>query len=216
MSDSTDLLPSCAEHKITGIILAGGQASRMGYQDKGLIELAGKPLVSWVKQAMEGVATDVYISCNRHFNQYQQITRQLVKDAEPNQYEGPLAGILATAKQVDTPWLLCVPTDTPLITASLLVTWINEVNLTANPTSYLQTEKQGHFLHCLVKRADALRIEQQLQQGNRKVFDWLTGIEAKPWQVPALFHSQLMNINTPQELTAAGELLKKNTSISVK
>jgi len=30
---------------VTGVILAGGQARRLGGQDKGLIELAGKPLV---------------------------------------------------------------------------------------------------------------------------------------------------------------------------
>ncbi|WP_163834056.1 molybdenum cofactor guanylyltransferase [Spartinivicinus ruber] len=209
MSHSINLSSSIKEPLITGVILAGGQASRMNYQDKGLIELAGKPMVSWVKQAMEGVVTEIVVSCNRHIDQYQKIARQLVTDAEPAQYDGPLAGILAAAKQISSPWLLCIPTDTPLITQELLATWLNEVNLTANPTSYLQTDKQGHFLHCLVKTADALLIEQQLQQGRRKVLNWLTCIGAKAWQVPTLYQQQLANINNPNDFSLAVKLLEK-------
>ena len=34
--------------KITGVVLAGGQGSRMGGVDKGLQVLRGKPMVQWV------------------------------------------------------------------------------------------------------------------------------------------------------------------------
>ena len=34
--------------KITGLILAGGRARRMGGEDKGLVEVGGRAMVQWV------------------------------------------------------------------------------------------------------------------------------------------------------------------------
>ena len=39
---------TAAQHSVTGLVLAGGQARRMGGEDKGLIELADRPLLAWV------------------------------------------------------------------------------------------------------------------------------------------------------------------------
>lgn len=209
MSDSEKPTAPANREKITGVILAGGQASRMNYQDKGLIKVAGQPMASWVKKAMNGVVGEVIISCNRHFETYQQLTNQVIRDCQPEQFQGPLAGVLAAAKQANSDWIICIPTDTPLITEELLATWINDANLTTNPTSYLQVNNQGHYLHCLVKTADALLIENQLQQGKRKVMDWLKLIDAKPWQVPVNYQQQLININNPKELAAATAILEQ-------
>jgi molybdopterin-guanine dinucleotide biosynthesis protein A len=51
---------------ITGLVLAGGRATRMGGIDKGLIELAGKPLVQQVIERLRPQLGAVTISANRH------------------------------------------------------------------------------------------------------------------------------------------------------
>ena len=44
----------------TGIVLSGGKSSRLG-QDKGLVELEGRPLVSWVIDILSGVVDEIVV-----------------------------------------------------------------------------------------------------------------------------------------------------------
>ncbi|MBT6794434.1 MAG: NTP transferase domain-containing protein, partial [Methylococcales bacterium] len=58
--------------KVTGVILAGGLARRMGLeQDKGLIMFRGQPMVTYALTAMKGVADCVVINANRNLEWYQ-------------------------------------------------------------------------------------------------------------------------------------------------
>lgn len=55
---------------ITGVVLAGGKARRMGGADKGLLELNGKPLWRHVADALAPQLATVVISANRHLDIY--------------------------------------------------------------------------------------------------------------------------------------------------
>ena len=54
--------------KVTGLVLAGGRARRMAGRDKGLIELAGRPMVHWVVQRLVPQTASVLISANRNLS----------------------------------------------------------------------------------------------------------------------------------------------------
>ncbi len=56
---------------ITGVVLAGGKASRMGGQDKGLVTLHGKPLWQHVADRLQPQVSTVAISANRNIPVYQ-------------------------------------------------------------------------------------------------------------------------------------------------
>ena len=51
---------------ITGVVLAGGKATRMGGKDKGLLELNGQPLWQHVAGKLAGQVDTVVISANRN------------------------------------------------------------------------------------------------------------------------------------------------------
>lgn len=51
---------------IEGVILAGGRATRMQGQDKGLVTLHGLPLYQWVLQRLAPQVCRVVISANRN------------------------------------------------------------------------------------------------------------------------------------------------------
>ena len=65
---------------ITGVILAGGLARRMGHQDKGLILFQGQPLVSYAIAAMRPVVTELLINANRNIEAYQQFGWPVISD----------------------------------------------------------------------------------------------------------------------------------------
>ena len=112
------LLPS----QITGCVLAGGRGMRMGGVDKGLQLFHGQPLAQQVLQRLAPQVGPLLINANRNTDAYAALARplaaQLCADALPD-YPGPLAGFLAGLTQCHTPWLLCVPCDTPLLPTDL-------------------------------------------------------------------------------------------------
>jgi molybdenum cofactor guanylyltransferase len=97
---------------ITAAILAGGEGNRLGGRDTGLVEVAGKPLVAHVAAALVGQAGTILICANRNADEYARFG-QVVADAAPGSFRGPLAGISAALAQCATPWLLTMPVDAP-------------------------------------------------------------------------------------------------------
>ena len=79
---------------ITGVILAGGRGSRMGGQDKGLIEFNGRPLVEHLLAALQPQTGALLITANRNQERYQVYQLPVVND-ELTGFQGPLAGFAA-------------------------------------------------------------------------------------------------------------------------
>lgn len=102
---------------VTAAILAGGQGNRVGGRDKGLMLLAGKPLVARVRERLEGQAGAVLICSNRHAQEYAAFGR--VTPDEVGGFRGPLAGIATALAVCATPWLLTVPVDSPNLPSDL-------------------------------------------------------------------------------------------------
>jgi len=103
--------PEFDSTQITAAILAGGEGRRVDGRDKGLIELAGRPLVAHVAAALAGQAATIVICANRHEPEYSPFGKVLA-DAQSG-FRGPLAGIATALAHCATPWLLTVPVDAP-------------------------------------------------------------------------------------------------------
>jgi molybdopterin-guanine dinucleotide biosynthesis protein A len=59
---------------VTGLLLAGGQARRMGGNDKGLLPLNGRPLAAWGLERLAPQVDEVLISANRNQAQYEKFS----------------------------------------------------------------------------------------------------------------------------------------------
>ncbi len=104
---------------ITGVVLAGGRARRMGGEDKGLIRVDGEAMVV---HALRGLAPQVgtlLVNANRNQERYAELGGcDVVADTEGD-YAGPLAGMASAMQRATTRYILTVPCDSPLLTASL-------------------------------------------------------------------------------------------------
>ncbi len=87
--------------EVTGVILAGGQARRMGGQDKGLVMLDGKPMVEIIIDVFKPQTAKLLINANRNHDRYSQYGFELVAD-ELSGYCGPLAGMASALKSINT------------------------------------------------------------------------------------------------------------------
>ncbi|WP_353394362.1 molybdenum cofactor guanylyltransferase MobA [Hydrogenophaga sp. 5NK40-0174] len=110
------------DHKalITALVLAGGQSSRMGGADKGLQLLGKRTLVHHVidRLSAQVAIASTAINANRHENEYGAFGLPLWPDDAADR-PGPMAGIITGLERCQTPWLLVVPCDAPLLPLDL-------------------------------------------------------------------------------------------------
>jgi molybdopterin-guanine dinucleotide biosynthesis protein A len=103
---------------ITGVILAGGRARRLGGLDKGLMDYAGRPLVEWVIAALRPQVRTLIINANRNLERYRAYGWPVVSDRTAD-FQGPLAGIASALAVAETPYILTLPCDGPRPPADL-------------------------------------------------------------------------------------------------
>lgn len=104
---------------ITGVVLAGGQARRMGGEDKGLVELGGRWMIAHVIDALRPQVETVIINANRNLERYRELGWSVIAD-ELSGFSGPLAGMASAMAAARTPDIVTVPCDSPLLPGDLV------------------------------------------------------------------------------------------------
>ena len=193
---------------ISGLILAGGRARRMGEQDKGLVQLAGTKLIERCILSLSPQVDRIVISANRNIDQYQKYSFPVLKDTAEN-YDGPLAGLQRALEMSPDMPVLVVPCDAPLVSAHLakrLFTALQENNcLAAIP-------HDGTRMQPLFGLFSPLALEplkQYLDSGQRKVETWISSLPHSIVDFSDQAES-FMNINTESDLQQAESYLANN------
>ncbi|MGF1710945.1 molybdenum cofactor guanylyltransferase MobA [Vibrio kagoshimensis] len=184
------------------VILAGGQASRMGGKDKGLVELNGRPLVQYVIDKLSTQTDSIVINANRNIERYQEFAA-VVSDSFPD-YPGPLGGIHAGLQAANTDWVGFVPCDSPQINGDLVERFCSQVK----EDSDILVAHDGEFkqpVFTLFHKRVLPKLEAFLQRGDRKIIllykDCVTEFVDFS-DSPNCF----VNLNTPEELQHFGTL----------
>ncbi|QUY47036.1 molybdenum cofactor guanylyltransferase MobA [Serratia plymuthica] len=180
---------------ITGIILAGGRATRMGGEDKGLVQVAGIPLYKHVLARLRPQVGPIAISANRHQARYQESGLPTIGDLTAD-FPGPLAGILAGLRYATTKWVVFVPCDVPDFPTTLVEQlWQQKGQSLA---AYASDGERAHPTLALLHTSLAPQLASYLARGDRKLMLFLDAAGAH--QVPftgqqAAFH----NLNTRED-----------------
>tara|TARA_R110001592_G_scaffold1911_1_gene11846 strand:+ start:24431 stop:25027 length:597 start_codon:yes stop_codon:yes gene_type:complete len=163
---------------IDGGILAGGLASRMQGEDKGLQLFNEKPMVSWIYQTLSPYVRKVIINCNRNQSDYSQITTNLVSDTISG-FPGPLAGIVSIMEASDADyWLIC-PCDTPLLSqdfAKKMLDFLQTEYSQDKPKPLLFAviaEGKQQPLHMCIAKEYKTALKLYLENGEQRVMKWM-------------------------------------------
>ncbi|MBJ9173924.1 molybdenum cofactor guanylyltransferase MobA [Citrobacter koseri] len=184
------------ESAITGVVLAGGKARRMGGADKGLLELDGKPLWKHVADTLASQLETVVINANRHQEIYQQSGLKVIP-ASLADFPGPLAGMLSVLQQEKGDWFLFCPCDTPYIPRNLVARLKAQRN--SAPVVWVHDGERDHPTIALVNRSVAPFLQEYLRSGERRVMVFMrqAGGHAVDFSD---FKQAFVNVNTPEEL----------------
>lgn len=156
---------------ISAIILAGGRAVRMGGLEKGLVPFKNKPLIQHVIDRLKPQVNEIFINCNREFNQYEMIGYPLLKD-ETLDLPGPLAGIQTGLKYANHALLLCVPCDSPLLPDNLVQKLLRALISQDADIAVARCNGDTQPVICLCKKTLLPSLNDYLAQGGKKVSIW--------------------------------------------
>lgn len=192
-----DVLLQSHQSTCSGIILAGGKATRMGGLDKGWIEWHGVPLIQHVLSRLLPQVDDVVISANRSLQQYQTLGHPVVTD-QNDDFAGPLAGIAAGLAVCRHDWAWVVACDCPRLPLDLLSTLWD-----ARDNSNLVLLHDGEHLQplfMLIHRQLLPSLQQALAQQQYRVGQWVQAQSPKIIQIRS--PESFVNMNTLTDLNA--------------
>ncbi len=184
------------------VILAGGQASRMGGKDKGLIELNQKPLIEHVIERLSPQTPRILINANRNQDAYSKFG--FVFSDQFKDFPGPMGGIHAGLMHAETDWVGFVPCDSPQINTDLVERFCQAVK---EDSDILVAHDGNHQqpVFTLYHKRVLPKLTAFLERGDRKII--LLYKERNTSYVdfsdsPNCF----VNLNTPEELAQFGQL----------
>jgi molybdopterin-guanine dinucleotide biosynthesis protein A len=187
---------------LAALVLAGGQARRMGGGDKPLLELGGQSLLARILDRLAEETGCIAISANGDPARFAAFARPVLADGA-FLGQGPLAGVLAGldwAAGQGAEALLTVPGDTPFLPAGL-------AGALAPAPSCAASAGRTHPLVALWPVAAGPSLRELLSRpGARSVKGFAASVGMRVVDFPLRGWDPFINLNDAADLTAAREL----------
>jgi molybdopterin-guanine dinucleotide biosynthesis protein A len=199
---------------LTAIILAGGKSLRMG-QDKALLTLKGRSLLTQTCQVAQKVAQTVYV-ITPWADRYQAFVPEncrILPEVWPPDCQksaGPLWGFSQALSQVQTSWILLLACDLPYLNAIDLQKYaqvLPEIALTK--IAVLPRSVKGWEPLCGFYRTSCLgKLTFFLDQFGYSFQQWLSQESVEELKISN--QDLLFNCNTPKDWAAIQRALEKD------
>ena len=208
-----------------GVILAGGLATRMGGGDKGLLTLGGQSLLSHVIDRLDPQVAGLALNANGDPARFSDLGLPILPDTVEG-FAGPLAGVLAGldwAADQGAESIVTAAADTPFFPRDLALRLQQAAEGQTHPLVLATTPRTGDEalksgggkrvnrhptfgLWPVVLRDD---LRAALNDGLRKVVLWTDKHDGHEALFPADPFDPFFNVNTPEDLKRAQELLEQ-------
>jgi molybdenum cofactor guanylyltransferase len=179
----------------------------MGGQDKGLLTLAGQPLVRHLINVLHPQVGALLINANRNRAAYEALGWPVVRD-QVGEFFGPLAGMLAALQVADTPYVLSVPCDSPLLVKDYAQRMYHTLLQQSAELTVAHDGKRLQPVFALLSTSLGASLQTYLAAGERKIDRWFA---QHPMATVDFSDAPFMfrNMNNPEELATLELELKK-------
>lgn len=182
---------------ISAVILAGGRARRMDGEDKGLIELNGRPLLDYIISALRPQVGEILVNANRNLDRYCAFGYPVKQDMLGD-FFGPLVGMATGMQATGKRYLLSVPCDSPFVPAQLAGTLYRALISESAEISVAHDGVRMQPVFALLDCQLLPSLLDYLSAGGRKIDTWyaqqrlaLADFSASP--------ETFLNLNTPAD-----------------
>lgn len=197
-----------SEAAVTAIILAGGDARRLGGVNKALVEVGGTPLLELVLDAVSGVCEETII-VSRTPDAFRDYGNRSVADLLPG--TGPLGGLYTGLMASRNDLNFMVACDMPLLDSRFIGYMIGRIP----PNADMLIPRLNGFvepLHALYRRSCIPAVKQRLEAGDRKLTSFFDLVNVAQVHREEIEHfdphlGMFTNINSPEDIQAAERML---------
>ena len=193
-----------------GVILAGGQATRMGGGDKGLLTLGDSTILGHVIDRLSPQVADLALNANGDPARFSSLGLPVLPDSVEG-FAGPLAGVLAGldwAAERGAGHIVTAAADTPFFPADLVPVLLSAAEREGAPIALARTENGRHPTFGLWPVALRDDLREALQGGLRKVVLWTDRHGTAMADFPTGPFDPFFNVNTPDDLAEAQGFLE--------
>ncbi len=194
-----------------GVILAGGQARRMGGGDKGLLKLGERTLLDLVIDRLSPQVDGLALNANGDPSRFKGFGLPVLPDTIA-EYPGPLAGVLAGldwATEQGASHIVTAAADTPFFPADLVPRLMLASEEQDKPIALARTENGRHPTFGLWPVALRGDLRAALEAGVRKVVQWTDSHGTAMADFPVVGFDPFFNVNTPDDLAEAERLMAR-------
>ncbi len=195
---------------MTGLVLAGGQARRMGGVDKGLIDIHGQTIVERIIRKLDQQCSCVMINANRNLEQYRQFGHRVIED-QIGGFQGPLAGMLSGLNEMSTKWLLTAPCDGPFLSNSYAESMLHAAESIRAPIAVAKDQGRLQPVYALLHISVRDSLQAFLNTGERKIDKWFAEFNFTEVLITDCV-DMFENINTPEQLEICRKKLASDQS----
>lgn len=183
--------------QVEAVILAGGMARRMGGDDKGLVDLLGKPMVQHVLERIAPQVKQLRINANRNQAIYGNFGYEVFADQQQG-YLGPLSGMSSAMATTKADFILSVPCDCPLIPMDLVSRMLAAQQQQASDIVVATDGERDQPVVMLLKPSLLPSMLQFLDSGRRRIDAWYADHHVAKVSFADQPHA-FVNINTPED-----------------
>ncbi len=188
-----------------GLVLCGGQSSRMG-EDKSLLDYYGKPQRYFTYDLLEPLCEKVFISCN--YNQSEDIPSgyKFIVDTKKYSDIGPMAALLSAFEKFPAASFFVTGCDYPFLNAKNIRDLINERTEMADAVCYRHPETDFYEpLICIYENNSYEKLLTNFKQKKHSLQQFLH--EANTCNVIPSSTNFLTSVNTMEGYKKTKELL---------
>ncbi|MCS3902601.1 molybdopterin-guanine dinucleotide biosynthesis protein A [Methylohalomonas lacus] len=159
------------QDNVTGLVLAGGRARRMGGIDKGLAQVAGRPMIEWVLDGLRPQTAALLINANRSHATYRAYGHPVIAD-KLGGYCGPLAGMASGLEACTTDYLATCPCDSPLLPPDLVARLQRDLQAQQAELAVAHNGERLQPVFALLSRELLPSLNAFLANDGRKIDQW--------------------------------------------
>jgi molybdopterin-guanine dinucleotide biosynthesis protein A len=191
---------------VSGVILAGGKARRMGGVNKAFVKVGGRPIIERVVSTLSQTFTRIIIITNCP-DSFRYLGLPMYTDIIPG--SGSLGGLYTGLKVCGADYGFLVGCDMPFLRAEIIRRMVDRIRA----FDVIVPEIQGYLepLHALYSQRCVAPIEDLIHQRSYKIFNLFHEVRVNT--LPESFFTSLdpelsfiQNVNSPNDLARAEEL----------
>jgi len=198
---------------VGGLLLAGGQARRMGGGDKCLLEIDGMPMLTHAIDRLQPQVATLAINANGDPGRFAAFELPVVADLVPG-FAGPLAGVLTgmtwlCGMRNGAEWLVTAATDTPFFPRNFVVELLAAAVADRAQVAFAASDGRTHpvfgLWHLSLREAMASAL---VEEDERKIDRFAARYRVTTVTFEGGGFDPFFNVNRPEHVTEATRLLK--------